>query len=124
MVRGTRQEDPEIAEHEQGVTEQVRIHRAVGPDRPGEQTGKLAVEGFLVDPLRVRADAKGGLSQEGRILGLQSPHHVDEAGPLEAVESPHGSEVNEPESPVRTQEHVPRVGVCVEWLAREHLSHC
>jgi hypothetical protein len=61
-----------IAEHEQGVTEQIRIHRAIGFDRPGEQTGKLAVEALFVDPLRMRADAKGGLSQEGRILGLQS----------------------------------------------------
>jgi hypothetical protein len=37
--------DPEIAEHEQGVAEQVGIHGAVGPDGPAEQAGELAVEG-------------------------------------------------------------------------------
>ena len=105
--RGTRQEDPKIAEHKQGVTEQIRIHRTVRPDGRGEQTGEVAVESLFIDPLRVRADTQGGLSQEGGILGLQPPHHVEEAGALEAVEPPHGSEVNEREPPAGTKNTLP-----------------
>ena len=86
----------------------------------GHEPGQGSFQCLTVDWCSQGADRQDGLPNHLGIARLQTDHDVADACLFERVEPPGRTEVDQAESAVAQEEHIPRVGIGVETIAVEH----